>query len=181
MRPLTRRSLLVVALAPALSARARVAPPSELAPALPGARLQGEGRLSFFGLPVYEARLWAPAPVTADRWAEEPLALELVYERTLRGRKIAERSLEEMRRQVEIPAARAQRWLGEMSSLFPDVGDGDRLTGVYLPARSVRFFHNGRPLGEIPDALFARLFFGIWLSAQTSEPALRDRLLGLGR
>jgi hypothetical protein len=36
---------------------------------------------------------------------------------------------------------------------------------------------NGQPLGEIRDAEFARRFFAIWLSPQTSEPKLRLALL----
>jgi hypothetical protein len=32
--------------------------------------------------------------------------------------------------------------------------------------------------GEIRDAAFARLFFAVWLSPRTSEPALRSALLG---
>jgi hypothetical protein len=42
------------------------------------------------------------------------------------------------------------------------------------------FLLNGRPLGEVRDPDFARVFFGIWLSPRTSEPALREALL-LGR
>jgi hypothetical protein len=41
-----------------------------------------------------------------------------------------------------------------------------------------RFFHNGNPRGEVRDAEFTRRFFGIWLGEATSEPALRDSLLG---
>ena len=57
---------------------------------------------------------------------------------------------------------------------------GDRITGVHLPGEGARFFVNGRLQGELRDADFARLFFGIWLSPRTSEPALREALLGLG-
>ncbi len=151
--------------------------PPELAQALPEAALHGEARLRFLGMHVYDARLWAPGPVAADAWASTPLALELAYARTLYGRAIAERSLQEMRRQGEIAAAQAERWLAEMSRLFPDVRDGDRLTGLYRPDRGVLFFHNGQPRGEVADPEFARRFFGIWLAPQTSEPGLRERLL----
>jgi hypothetical protein len=44
----------------------------------------------------------------------------------------------------------------------------------------VRFFHNSRPTAQIRDAEYARLFFGIWLAPQTSAPAMRTALLGLG-
>ena len=67
-----------------------------------------------------------------------------------------------------------------MTRLFPDVRAGDRITGVHRPGTGARFFVNGRLQGELPDADFARLFFGIWLSPRTSEPALREALLGPG-
>ena len=107
-----------------------------------------------------------------------PLALELLYARSLEGIKIAERSLAEMQRQGEIEAAKAARWLGAMKQVFPDVQPGDRITGLHLPGLGARFFVNGQLKGDVRDAEFARLFFGIWLSSRTSEPALRDALLG---
>jgi hypothetical protein len=93
---------------------------------------------------------------------------------------IAERSLTEMRRQGEIDETRAQRWLEAMARLFPDVDDGDRITGVHRPGEAARSHVNGRFAGELRDAEFARRFFGIWLSPQTSEPQLRALLLGSG-
>lgn len=172
---------LLVAAGSRVSASSAAPKPPELAQALPGAALRGEGRLRFFGLHVYDARLWAPAPVSADTWDGSPLALELAYARTLYGSAIAERSLEEMRRQGEIAPVQGERWLAEMSRLFPDVRDGDRITGLYRPGRGAAFFYNGQPRGEVADADFARRFFGIWLAPQTSEPALRERLLSGGR
>jgi hypothetical protein len=41
-----------------------------------------------------------------------------------------------------------------------------------------RFWLNGQPRGELRDAEFTRLFFGIWLSPRTSQPRLREALLG---
>jgi hypothetical protein len=41
----------------------------------------------------------------------------------------------------------------------------------------VRFLLNGKPFGEVRDAEFSSLFFGIWLSPGTSEPAMRQSLL----
>lgn len=179
-----RRGLLGLATAAltALPLRAQgvAAPPPEVAQALPAARLQGQGRLRFFGLHVYDIRLWAADALLDGRWEDRPLALELAYARTLHGQSIAERSLQEMRRQGEITPAQAQRWLTGMASLFPDVRDGDRLSGVYLPGAGAAFYFNGQPRGELRDAGFARRFFGIWLAPQTSEPGLRERLLGIG-
>ena len=154
--------------------------PAELTVAMPQARLQGSGRLRFLGLRIYEARLWSgPSPVGAQ-WAAVPLALELEYARGLAGAQIAERSLLEMRRQAEPAPETAERWLAAMKTLFPDVREGDRITGVNLPGQGARFFYNGQLRGEVLDPDFARQFFGIWLSPRSSEPALRAALLGTG-
>lgn len=160
---------------PAVQARAL---PFEVAVEWPQARLVGSGRLRFVGLRIYDARLWSPATPGADDWDTQPLALELQYARALVGAQIAERSLEEMRRQGPVEAATAERWLAVMRSTFPDVRDGDRLTGVYRPGAAARFFHNGSARGEWADAVLSRRFFGIWLSPQTSEPSLREALFG---
>jgi hypothetical protein len=159
-------------------AQSGAAPPPEVSSALPGAKLQGQGRLRFLGLHVYDAVLWT---VTRLADAEAPngaLALELRYARTLRGPLIAERSIEEMRRVGEFSEGDAQRWLEAMKRLFPDVSAGDRITGVHKPGEAALFFVNGRASGEVRDARFAQLFFGIWLSPRTSQPALRSQLLG---
>jgi hypothetical protein len=152
--------------------------PPEVSLELPGARLQGQGTLRYFGLRVYDAVLWTNTSLAAAAASATPLALELRYARRLRGPLIAERSIQEMRRQTEIDDARARRWLDAMSRLFPDVDEGDRITGVHRPGEAARFHVNGRFVGELRDADFARLFFGIWLSPQTSEPQLRAALLG---
>jgi len=64
-----------------------------------------------------------------------------------------------------------------MRALFPDVKSGDRITGVNQPDTGAVFWINGRLLGEVRDPAFAKQFFGIWLSPQTSEPQLRRALL----
>lgn len=159
--------------------RAGQAAPTEL-PGMPELRLQGQAQMRFFGLLIYDIRLWVREPVDAQNWATQDLVLELQYARSLSGQEIAKRSLAEMRRQSEIEAARGRQWLSEMEAAFPDVRAGDRLTGRYEPGRGAQFFVNGSLGRHIADAEFARLFFGIWLSAQSSEPRLREQLFGGG-
>ena len=158
---------------------APAAPPPEIAAVWPTALLQGQGRLRFFGLQVYDIRLWAArGRVGTDDWDQRALALEIEYRRALAGRQIAERSLEEMRRAGPVDTAAAGRWMLTMTRLFPDVNAGDRITGRHEPGVAADFFVNGSPRGEVRDAEFARLFFGIWLAPWTSEPKLRSALLG---
>jgi Chalcone isomerase-like len=160
------------------NAPAAASAPAWLASALPGAALVGQGRLTFFGLKVYDARLWAAPGFDAARFDQQPFALALTYLRGLKGALIAERSLKEMRPLPGFDANRESDWLARMTALFPDVADGDTLVGLHLPGMGARFVLNGQVRGQVDDPLFARLFFGIWLSPKTSEPALRQALLG---
>ena len=153
-------------------------PPGEVLTDLPGARLQGQARLRFFGLHVYDIRLWAPVLLSTDDALRKTAALEIEYARALKGLQIADRSLTEMRRVADFEAAAGERWLVRMQQLFPDVQAGDRITFVHRPGEGGRFHVNGQLVGEVRDAVFARLFIGIWLSPRTSEPQLRSALLG---
>ena len=147
-------------------------------PELAGLSLRGQGRLTFLRLKVYEIRLWSAQALQAD-WTQQPFALELIYAMSLKGPKIAERSLVEMRRQGEIAEPKAQAWLNAMLVAFPDVKDGDRLVGHFDPEEGAKFWFNGQARAGKLDAEAARWFMGIWLSPQTSEPALRKQLLAL--
>lgn len=175
----SRRSALATLVALTCTPPAWATPmPAEVASELAASRLHGTGRLTWFGLSVYDARLWASERFSAAQFDREPLALELQYARTLQGKQIAERSLVEMQRFGAVPDADAARWLASMTQLFPDVSAGDRLTGVHRPGEAARFYFNGKLRGEIREDDFARRFFGIWLSPKTSEPKLRLALLG---
>ena len=180
MHALRRRTLLALPLAGGLARAQRSAPP-EVREALGEARLQGEGRLRFLGLSIYEIRCWTTQALSAEAALQQPLALEIAYQRALVGSLIAERSLTEMQRGGPLDEATGERWLARMKQLFPDVQAGDRITGLHQPGQGARFYLNGRATGEVADAAFARRFFGIWLAPHTSEPALRQQLLGLSR
>lgn len=147
----------------------------------PAARQQGSARLRFLGLSVYTARLWVGAGFEPQRFDAHPLALELIYARSLTGSKIAERSIDEMRRGGSLEAKDEQRWLNFMLQAFPDVREADRLTGTWLPSERVSGFQvNGAAARTLRDTAFGPRFFGIWLAPHTSEPSLRLQLLGLG-
>jgi len=151
--------------------------PQELRAALPSATLSGQATLTFWGFKVYRASLWVSPEFEGTAYDKSTFALELAYLRDLKGADIASRSITEMRRQGPIDVKQAQRWETLMRNLFPDVKSGDSITGINQPGKGVLFLSNGRVLGEIPDPEFARLFFGIWLAPQTSEPQLRQDLL----
>ncbi|MEY3665607.1 MAG: hypothetical protein RLZZ153_1789 [Pseudomonadota bacterium] len=177
-------SCVVATLAMLLRVPAVLGQPAEGRPAaswrisLGDVRQLGEASLRWMGLKVYDARLYGPArDVSAGQLFEHPFALELSYALSLRGARIADRSIEEINQLGQGTDEERRRWHGQMLSLFPDVRAADRLTGTYHPRHGARFYLNDQPVGEIADIRFARAFFSIWLDERTSVPALRRDLL----
>ncbi len=147
---------------------------------LPGATLVGKGRLRYFGLDIYEARLWAQAGFAPARYDAFALALQLSYHYAFTSQQIARRSVLEMQRQHALQPEQAARWQARLAQLMPDVRPGDSLGVLYRPGQGLQLWQGAQLLGTLPDAGLARLFVGIWLSPRTSEPALRQELLGGG-
>ena len=148
-----------------------------VASALTQPRLAGQGRYTYWGFDIYLAQLWVEPGFDSATLGTQRYALELRYLRSFKGRDIAQRSIDEMRRIGSFSEAQGQQWLQAMTAAFPDVVAGDRLTGIHLPGRGAQFLVNGRPTAMVADPEFARLFFGIWLSDKTPEPRLRQTLL----
>jgi Chalcone isomerase-like len=142
-------------------------------------RLLGSTRLSMYGFQIYDARLWAEPGFKADDYLASRFALEITYLRKLNGKMVAQRSIKEMQGVGNLNPVKSAQWLAQMENLFPNIAKGDRLVGIHQPGAGAVFTFNGKPLGEVKDAEFARLFFGIWLSPQTSAPQMRRELLGL--
>jgi hypothetical protein len=152
--------------------------PAHISRELGDARLSGQGSFRWFGLKIYDARLWVertgfePAhPVSAK------LVLDLGYARDLYGSRIAQSSIDEIRKLGFGTDLQQHMWLVKMTALFPNVQEGTHISGVYLPGAGARFYLDGNLLGEIDDPEFARAFFAIWLDKRTSATKLRSQLL----
>lgn len=173
----TRRQLAAsLALLFTLGTAAAKTAPQEVRAELPNATLAGDVRFTFLGFSVYDASLWTTTGFSAMDYDRHAFALSLVYLREFTGEAIAKRSASEMRRQPGATEPQLDAWTRRMREVFPDVRKGDRLTGMHRPGEGARFHLNGQLAGTIPDADFSRRFFGIWLSAQTSDARLRDAL-----
>jgi hypothetical protein len=140
---------------------------------LPGAGRVGQGEFRRWGFLVYDASLWTPQGVYQPGG---PFALSLRYVRTIASDRIVDASLDEMRK-LGFPVSAHPEWGPALTSVLVDVQPSDTLTGVYTPGQGAVFFHNDRLTGQISQSL-ARAFFAIWLDPRTSEPGLRQALLG---
>lgn len=142
---------------------------------IPNAELVGAARLKYLLWDVYDAELYAPD----GNWrADLPFALSLRYLLRLDGEEIADRSIQEMRKQGFSDDATLAAWTEQMRSIFPDVEKNARLVGIRTESGETHFHYNGAFIGEIKDPAFGQWFFSIWLSESTSQPRLRAQLLG---
>ena len=142
---------------------------------IPTAQKVGQGRLTYLLWDVYDATLYAPE---GDWKKDEPFALELAYLREIEGKKIADRSVEEIRNQGFDNEVKLATWHTQMRKIFPDVAEGDIITGVFTENGQSVFYKDNTEVGRIKDSEFSRAFFDIWLNEKTSAPNLRRKLLG---
>ena len=148
-----------------------------LLPYLQTPNLIGQGKYTYWGFDVYNASLWTSAATIApDQWANQRIALELQYLRDFKGSDIAKRSIDEIQAQSALPKNKASIWLKVMEEIFPSVGKGQSLTGIFIPNAGAQFLLDNTVIGEIKDPELAKRFFDIWLAPQTSAPDLRKRL-----
>ncbi|MBU3546015.1 chalcone isomerase family protein [Polynucleobacter sp. MWH-Jannik1A5] len=146
--------------------------PIELPANISSAKLQGSGRLTWFGLHVYDASFYRVGSLSSPDFA-----LNLRYQKSFSGSSIANRSVEEMKR-IGVPEAQASLWGKELTAILPNVESGQTLTAMYSPKQGTIFYHDGKQIAQIPGPEFSKAFFGIWLDPKTSAPKLRTELLG---
>ena len=166
---------MILGLALTLGAPSLLLAGNSVIPDLETMELVGKARMKVLFWNVYDAQLYAPG----GRWSGDgSYALSLTYLRDLYGEKIAERSIQEMRKQGFSDESTLERWFELLASIIPDVSDQNTIVGVADAQANTRFYLDGELIGEIREPDFTRAFFSIWLGERTSEPELRDQLLG---
>jgi hypothetical protein len=138
-------------------------------------KLVGQGSLYYFLLHIYDTKLYSEDGMFSF---DKPFSLRLAYKRKISGEEIAARSIEEIRKLGFKDEEKLTSWGTQMDDIFPDVNDGVSITGIYTPNQSTDFYSGGVKIGTIKDPEFGKWFFGIWLSQNTSQPKLRQALLG---
>ena len=164
--------LLIVVLLTCLATLSFARDSLEVPAHLSTAKLQGSGRLTWWGLHIYDASFYRVGSLSSSEFA-----LDMRYQKSFSGKSIANRSTEEMKR-IGVPDDQATLWGKELASFLPNVESGQTLTAIYSPKQGTIFYHDGKQIAQIPGSEFPKAFFGIWLDPKTSAPKLRAELLG---
>jgi hypothetical protein len=150
-----------------------------------GLQLQGRGEARYLGvIKVYDAVLYSPAGVTAERMLDSDIsrcldlkyAVSLKVEDFIRG---ADTVLARQYDEAELDQVRAE--IDALHRSYRTVAKGDRYTLCYDAATTeTTLLLNGQELVRIASADFARVYFGIWLGPEAPlDKKLRDRLLAI--
>lgn len=141
-------------------------------------RLQkvGDGTMSWLFLDIYDASLFS----FDGRYisGQYPQALTINYLKNIKRKKLINATKEQWNLQ-NIENKHVKYWLQSLDKIWPDIKKGDSLTFYVAENKKGYFYLNESFLGGINSEAFSEAFLAIWLSEKTSQPQLRQKLLGL--
>lgn len=133
----------------------------------------GQARLKVLFWNIYDSALYTPS----GRWQSEgPYQLSLHYLRDIPVHQLIEQTDKAWREQGRTHPRQAE-WLVQLQDIWPDITEGDNLVLSVAASGHSGFWFNGEYIGAIQDEAFGPLFGGIWLDADTPQPALRSQLI----
>lgn len=146
----------------------------------------GAGEMSFMFWNLYKAELYSansqPSTTAAEAasilTSPQDKALRIQYLRPI-GKQDLLDATQDQWQYLGYSSADIARWLDPLDNFWPSVTEGDVLTVLVTTSGVSHFYFDDKPIGTIEDPEFGVAFLSIWLSPQTSQPALRARLLGL--
>lgn len=138
-------------------------------------KLIGQGTLKVLFFEVYDVRLLADSK--AFSWKNK-FQLEFEYKREVKKESVIESSVKEIRRQSNVLDKDINRWQEYLEQSIHPVQEGSQATVSWNPNGQITFHYQSSEPTTIEDENFARAFLNIWLGEETSQPKLRNQLLG---
>ncbi|QBF82107.1 hypothetical protein EXU30_04840 [Shewanella maritima] len=138
-------------------------------------KLVGEGEMSFMWFDVYRAKL-----LTEDgRYfsKQQPLILDIEYYRDIEADDLIEATVDQWQH-LGMAQSLIDEFAPSLKHAWPDVKQGDRLTFKVNTNGEGAFWYNDEHVHTVSTPYFSQAFVSIWLSENTSEPGLRQALLG---
>jgi len=134
-----------------------------------GAKVQGQGRMTYWGFDLYDAKL-------LQLNNSSGYALRIDYLKNFKSDDLREQTIKEMT-QLGVPEENRKKWSNDLKDIFPNIATGNSLTAIYRPKVGTIFLHNEKYIGQMAGDDFSKAFFAIWLDPRTSAPQLRSQLL----
>ncbi|QLE85153.1 hypothetical protein FLM48_08655 [Shewanella sp. Scap07] len=141
-------------------------------------RKVGEGQMSYLFWDVYRASLYSSGQtLQGSAESDYPLALQIQYLRDIDSDVLIEATQDQWQH-LAYSDEQISRWSQPLNTLWPDIQQGDVLTIIVDEQGMSDFYHGDTALGRVDSRDFGPAFLAIWLSENTTEPELRQALLG---
>lgn len=139
----------------------------------------GKAKFSVLFWDIYQSTLFAKGQEYAYFDHNQPVMLKINYLKDISKDELIERTAEQWQH-LGIESADVADYTKALAKLWPNIQAGDSLA-LLLDSQSSTFYYNDQFLGQGPVGSFGRVFLDIWLSPNTSQPKLRQQLLGAVR
>ena len=138
-------------------------------------KVVGKAEMRWLMFPLYQISLKTPdGRYQKNRF---PQVLDIMYRRSIEKRDLLTATDQQWQR-LGFPLEQRQNWIKQLNAIWPTVRSGDRL-GFQADAQGKNHFtYNGKNIGGVADTQFGQSFLAIWLSPKTSQPGIRQRLIG---
>jgi len=134
---------------------------------------QGEGEMTYLFWTLYNAELYT-TPTRSEQ------ALKIEYYRDIDSKDLVDATQDQWEK-LGYSDSKIKSWIAPLYDMWPNVKQGSTLTIRVSENQQSQFYFDEQPIGTITDTQFGPAFLSIWLSENTSEPELRQQLLGLNK
>lgn len=145
----------------------------------------GTGEMNYLFWTIYKADYYIGATegsLAQDRdkieRSKQAKALEIEYFKSIKSEALIQATTEQW---VHLGYSKneIESWAAPLVNIWPNVEPGNVLLLLIGDDGQSHFYFNDNPIGTIKAETFGPAFLSIWLSENTSEPTLRQQLLGL--
>lgn len=138
-------------------------------------KMVGQGKMSWLFIDLYKATLYSATGQYKQQ--HYPQALNILYHKNIAKEHLI-RATQQQWQNLDVKEKQSQQWLTKLNRIWPDISKGDELLFKVEEDGSGYFYHNNQLLGAVNNQQFSEAFLAIWLSKNSSEPKLRQQLLG---
>ena len=137
--------------------------------------LLGKAKFSVLFWDIYESSLLTTDGQQPFSNVCQQVLFEIHYLRDISKKELIDNTVSQWQH-LALNENEYRAFLPLLENIWSDINAGDRLSMLSQRGRSV-FYLNRQKIGEIESLTFAKIFLGIWLDENTSEPELQQQLL----
>lgn len=144
----------------------------------------GSGLMKVMFWQVYQAEFYAKLAMNQSTFDNStfPQALKINYLRNIDKEDLVDATADQWQH-LNMESTKQDQWIKDLTNIFPNIKEGNAITLIVDENKVSTFYltdkdSKNRELGIIQDVEFGTAFLAIWLSKNTSRPALRSKLLG---